>query len=139
MLFLVYCSKQDSQRIFLSWIRNPSRVSWYTQGTWELKSVVVLSKAQPFTRGLLIDNRVCEVPFYIPKGYVKGRSIYRRYMDKPRESWVVVRTNNDNSYVLRCPNTSLAYQSNFYTIFRPKATVNFIWMIRWMFVRCCLQ
>ena len=41
---------------FLRWTGYPSGVSRYTQGTWELKSVVVLSNAQPFTRGLLIYN-----------------------------------------------------------------------------------
>ena len=62
-------------------------------GTGELKLVVVLSNAQPFTRGLLIYNRVREVPFYIPQGYVKGRSIYRWYVEEPCESRVVVQTN----------------------------------------------
>ena len=59
-------------------------------GIWELKSVVVLSNAQPFIRGLPIYNRVREVPFYIPQGYVKGRSIYRRYVEESCESQVVV-------------------------------------------------
>ena len=56
--------------------RNPKGVSQYTLGTGELNSVVVLSNAQMYERGLLIYNRVREVPFYIPQGYVKGRSIY---------------------------------------------------------------
>ena len=68
------------------------------QGMWELKSVVVLSNAQPFTRGLATYNRIPEVPFYIPQGYVKGNSIYRRYVEKPRESWDVVQMSNNSSY-----------------------------------------
>ena len=67
-------------------LRIPKRVSRYTQGMWELKLVVVLSNAQPFTRGLPIYNRVHEVSFYIPQGYVKVCSIYRRYVEEPRES-----------------------------------------------------
>ena len=63
------------------------------QGMWELKFVVVISNAQSFTRGLPIYNRVREVPFYIPQGYVKGRSIYRQYVEELRESQVVVETN----------------------------------------------
>ena len=98
MLFSVYGSKQENQRAFFIWIRYPSGVSRYTQGTWELKSVVVLSNAQLFTRGLPIYNRVHEVPFYIPQGYVKGHSIYQRYVEESRESQDVVRTSNDNSY-----------------------------------------
>ena len=62
-------------------------------GIGELKLVVVLSNAQPFTRGLLIYNQVREVPLYIPQGYVKGCSIYRWYVEEPRESQVVVQTN----------------------------------------------
>ena len=58
--------------------------------TWELKSVLVFSNAQPFTRGLLIYDRVREVTFDIPQGYMKGHSIYRWYMEEPRESQVVV-------------------------------------------------
>ena len=69
------------------------------QGTWEIKLVVVLSNAQPFTRGLPIYNRVHEVLFYIPQGYMKGRSIYRRYVEEPRESWDVMLTNNDSTYI----------------------------------------
>ena len=57
-------------------LRIPKRVSRYTLGAWELKSVVVFSNAQPFTRGLPIYNQVREVPFYIPRGYMKVRSIY---------------------------------------------------------------
>ena len=112
-VFLVYGSKQDGQRNFLRWIRYPSGVSRYTQGTWELKSVVVLSNAQPFTRDLPIYNRVREVPFYIPQGYVEVHSIYRRYVEEPHESWDVVPKNNDSSYVLRHRNTSLSYHSNY--------------------------
>ena len=125
MLFSMYCYKQDSQRVFLGWIRNHSGVSQYTQGTWKLKSTVVLFNAQPFTRGLSIYNRVQEVPFYIPQGYMKCHSIYRWYMEEPCESRVVVRTNNDSSYVLRCLNTSLTHHSNFYKNFRPITTINF--------------
>ena len=92
------------------------RVSRYTLGMWELKSVVVLSNAQPFTRGLSIYNRVREVPFYIPQGYMKGRSIYWWYVEEPHESQVAMQVGNDRSYVLRCLNTSLTYHSNFYSI-----------------------
>ena len=105
-----------SKGFFLSWIRNPSRVSRYTQGTWELKSVVVLSNAQSFTRCLLIYNRVCEVPFYIPQWYVQVCSIYWRYVEEPCDSWVAVQENNDSCYVLRRRITSLTYHSNFHTI-----------------------
>ena len=79
-------------------LRIPKRVSRCTQGTWELKSIVVLSNAQPFTRGLPIYNRVCGVPFYIPQGYVKGCSIYRQYVEEPHESWDVIWMSNDSSY-----------------------------------------
>ena len=119
-------STQDGQRVFLRWSGYPSGVSRYTQGTWEFKLVVVLYNAQLFTRGLSIYNWVHEVPFYILQGYVKGRSIHWWYMEEPRESQVVVRKNNDSSYTLWHPNMSLTYHSNFYTIFRPKDTVNFI-------------
>ena len=57
-------------------LKIPKSVSQYMQGMWELKLVVVLSKAQPFTRSLPIYNEVCEVPLYIPQGYVKGCLIY---------------------------------------------------------------
>ena len=59
-------------------------------GMRELKLVVVFSNAQPFTSGLPIYNRVHEVPFYIPQGYMKGCSIYRQYVEEPHESQVVV-------------------------------------------------
>ena len=98
MLFSVYFSTQYDQRDFLIWIGYRSGVSQYTQGMWELKLVVVLSNAQTSTRGLLIYNQVHELPFYIPQGYVKGCSIYRRYMEEPRESRDVVRMSNDGSY-----------------------------------------
>ena len=62
--------------------RIPKRVSQYTLGTWELKSIVVLSNAQPFDRSLPIYYRVRELPFDIPQGYVKGCSIYRMYMEE---------------------------------------------------------
>ena len=55
--------QQDIQRDFLIRLRNPSRVSWYMKGTWELKYVLVLYNAQLFERGPLIDNWVREVPF----------------------------------------------------------------------------
>ena len=87
------------------------------QGMWELKSVVVLSNAQPFTMGLPIYNRVREVPFYIPRGYMKGRLIYRRYVEEPRESRNVMLTNNDSSYALRRLNTSLTYHSSYHINF----------------------
>ena len=57
-------------------LRIPKRVSRYMLGMWELKSVVVLSNTQLFTRGLPIYNRVREVPFDIPQAYVKGHLIY---------------------------------------------------------------
>ena len=75
---------QDGQRVNSDCLKIPKSVSWYMQGTWELKSVVVLSNAQPFTRGLPIYNRVCELPLYIPQGYVKGHLIYQRYVEEPR-------------------------------------------------------
>ena len=75
--------QQDGQKDFLSWLRYPRRVSRYTQGMWELKSVLVMFNAQFFERVLSIYNRVREVPFYIPQGYVKGHSIYRWYMEEP--------------------------------------------------------
>ena len=68
------------------------------QGMWELKLVLVQSNAQPFTRGLPIYNRVHEVPFYIPQGYMKGCSIYRRYMEELHDSQDVVRKSNNRSY-----------------------------------------
>ena len=75
--------------------RNPNRVSQYTLGIGELKSVVVLSNAQSFTRGLPIYNRVREVTFYIPQGYMKGHSIYRQYMKEPRKPLIAVQEIND--------------------------------------------
>ena len=74
-------------------LRIPKSVSQYVEGMWELKLVVVLSNAKLFTRGLPIYNRVREVPFYIPQGYMKGHSIYLWYVEEPHESWVVVQTN----------------------------------------------
>ena len=68
--------QQYDQKEVLSWLRYPRGVSRYTQGSQELKSVLVMSNAQPYERGILIYNRVREVPFYIPQGYVKGRLIY---------------------------------------------------------------
>ena len=63
-------------------------------GRWELKSVVVLSNAQPFDRSLPIYYRVREVPFDIPQGYVKGHSIYRMYMEEMQalgiQSWKIM-------------------------------------------------
>ena len=90
-------------------LRIPKGVSRYTLGTWELKSVVFFSNAQPFERLPPIYNRVCEVPLDIPQGYVKGHSIYRRYVEEPHRSRVVVQEINDSSYVLRLWNTSLTY------------------------------
>ena len=55
--------------------------------------MLVLSNAQPLKRDLLIYNRVCEVPFHIPQGYVKGRPIYRWYVEEPCESQDVMQTN----------------------------------------------
>ena len=68
------------------------------QGMWELHSVVVLSNAQPSERGLPIYNRVDEVPFYIPQGYMKGHLIYRWYMKVLHDSRDVVQTSNNSSY-----------------------------------------
>ena len=76
MLFSVYCDNKMAKGLYSDGHRIPKSVSRYMQGTWELKSVVVLSNAQLFTRDLPIYNRVREVPFDIPQGYVKGRSIY---------------------------------------------------------------
>ena len=69
--------QQEGQKDFLSWFGYLRGVSRYTLDMWELKSVLVLSNAQPFERGLPIYHRVCEEPFDIPQGYVKIRSIYR--------------------------------------------------------------
>ena len=77
--------QQDGQKDFLRWLRNPRRVSKYTQDTRELKSVLVLSNAQPFKRVPPIYNREREVPFYIPQGYVKIRLIYEWYMEEPHD------------------------------------------------------
>ena len=99
-VFLGVLIQQYEQNVFLSWFGYLRGVSQYTLGTWELKSIVVLSNAQPFKRGLPIYNRVHEVPFDIPKGYVKGRSIYQRYVEEPRRSRVVVQEINDSSYIL---------------------------------------
>ena len=90
MLFLVYDSKQDGQRDFLRWIGYPSGVSQYTQGTWEIKSILVLSNVQLYERGVPIYNRVYEVPFYIPQGYVKGHLIYQWYVEEPHHPWDTV-------------------------------------------------
>ena len=98
MLFLEYCSKQDDQSVFLSWTRKPSVVSRYTQDPWELKSVVVLSNAQPSTRVLLIYYRLREVPFYIPQGYMKGRLIYQWYTEEMHDPQAAMQVINDNSY-----------------------------------------
>ena len=76
---------------FLDGLGNPRRVSRYTQGTWELKSILVLSNAQPFKRGFPIYNQVHEVPFHIPQGYMKGCLIYRQYMEEPHDPWDVVK------------------------------------------------
>ena len=72
------------QKDNLDGLRIPKRVSRYTLGTWELKSVVVLSNAQTFGMSLPIYYQVCEVPFDIPQGYVKGISICRQYMEEPQ-------------------------------------------------------
>ena len=97
-MFLVYCSDSMVKRLCSDGLKIPKSDSLYTQGTWELKSMLVLSTAQPFERGPPIYNRVREVPFDIPQGYVKGHSIYRRYMEEPCESQNVMLTNNNNSY-----------------------------------------
>ena len=91
--------QQDDQNGFLIWLRYPRGVSRYMQGMWELKYVLVLSNAQPYERGLPIYNRVCEVPFDIPQGYVQGRSIYRWYVEEPHRPRDAVQARNDISYV----------------------------------------
>ena len=53
------------------------RVCRYTLDMWEIKSVEVLSNAQPFERGL---------------------SIYERYMEEPYSSQNVALMSNDISY-----------------------------------------
>ena len=68
-------------------------------GTWDLKSVVVLSNAQPFDRILLIYYRVREVPFDIPIGYMKGCSIYRLVRGRNTSPQDAVQEINDNSYI----------------------------------------
>ena len=102
---------QDDQKFNSTSLRIPKGVSWYTQGTWEIHSIVVLYNAQSFTRGLSIYNWVREVPFDIPQGYVKGCSIYQWYMEEPHNPWDAVQEINDSSYVLWHRNTSLTYQS----------------------------
>ena len=57
-----------------------------------------MSNAQPSERGLPIYNQVCEVPFDVPQGYVKGRSIYQWYMEEPHDPQDVVQAINDISY-----------------------------------------
>ena len=52
--------------------------------------MLLMSNGQPFKNGLPIYNRVCEVPFYIPQGYVKVGSIYRWYVEEPHSSWDAV-------------------------------------------------
>ena len=79
-------------------LRIPKMVSRYTLGMWELKSIVVLANVQPFDKSLPIYYRVREVPFDIPQGYMKGCSIYRRYMEEPHESRDAVQTSNNSSY-----------------------------------------
>ena len=37
-------------------------ISWYKQGTWDLKYVLVFSNAQSFERGLPIYSRFMEEP-----------------------------------------------------------------------------
>ena len=61
----------------------------------------VMSNAQPSEKGLPIYNQVHEVPFDVPQGYVKGRSIYQWYMEEPHIPLDAVQANNDSSCVLR--------------------------------------
>ena len=68
--------QQDDQNYFLSLLGYPRGVSQYTQGTWEIESILVLSNAQPFERGILIYHQVHEVPFNLPQSYTKCDSIY---------------------------------------------------------------
>ena len=106
-LVLSLLLQKYGQKDFLSWLMYPRGVSLYTQGTWDLKSILVLSNAQLFKRVLPVYNRVHEIPFDIPQGYVKGCSIYQQYEEEPHSPRDAVQTNNNNSYVLRRWNTSL--------------------------------
>ena len=89
VLGVLWC--QDSQKVNSVRHENHKRVSQYTLGMGELNYVVVLSSAQLYEMGLLMYNRVHEVPFYIPQGYVKGHSIYWRYVEESRSPRNVVR------------------------------------------------
>ena len=96
---LVWC--EDGQRVNSDGLHIPKNVSRYSQGTWELKSVVVLSNAQPFKRGLPTYCWVREVPFYIPQGYVKDHLIYQQVCGRTTRSlgcstinkWQILRLN----------------------------------------------
>ena len=91
---------------FPGWFQVLMSVSRYTQGMWELKSVVVLSNAQLYEEGLPICLRVRE---RIQKGlsiYSRvreinpdGRSIYLNVSGRAKDPWNVVLTNNDSSYI----------------------------------------
>ena len=113
MLFSVYCDAKIAKRLTQLVIGILEGVSQYTLGTGELKSVVVLSNAQLYKRGLLIYNWVHEVPFDIPQGYMKGRFIHRQYMEEARRPWVAVQAINENSYILQRQNMSLTYHSSY--------------------------
>ena len=69
------------------------------QGMWDFKSMLVYSNAQPYKRGLPIYNRVREVPFDIPQGYVKGHLIYRWYVEEPHTSQDVVQERKERYIV----------------------------------------
>ena len=73
MIFLVYGSKKDGQRAFLRWIRYPSGVSQYTQGTvaaatvlpkflkfWtpphDLALLLIVGSFEPFGHALMLDD-----------------------------------------------------------------------------------
>ena len=63
---------------------------------------------------------------------MKGCSIYRWYVEEPHESHDVMLTNNDSSYVLRCPNMSLMYHSSYYVNFNLQLLLILTCMVRWM-------
>ena len=97
-MFSVYCGDRKVKGLCSDGLKIPKSVSLYMQGMWELHSVVVLSNAQPYKRGLLIYNRLREVHFDIPQGYMKGRSIYQWYVEEPHDPKDASQENNGSSY-----------------------------------------
>ena len=96
VLFSMYFFDKMIDRL-LSWSRDPNDVSQYMQGMWELKSIVVLSNAQPFERGLPIYFQVCEIiflctikvreiPFYVPSSTWKNHTILKMQCRKKMTS-----------------------------------------------------